>query len=75
MFEGNFVEMCAAYFPLMLIGEEQTVKSAQMGSEDPNRPEQTLFIILTFSFILINIIIHIILYTYTQLGLHPNIKY
>ena len=43
MFEGNFVEMCTAYFPLMLIGEKETVKRAQMGSEDPYWPEQTLF--------------------------------
>jgi hypothetical protein len=62
MFEGNFVEMCTAYFPLMIIGEEQTVKRAQMRSEDPHRPEQTFFIIITFLFILINIIIHIIIY-------------
>jgi hypothetical protein len=55
MFEGSFVEMFTAYFPLMLIGEEQTVKRVQMASEDPHRPEQTFFIILTFLFILINI--------------------
>ena len=40
MFEGDSSDMCAGQFPLMLMGDEQTVKRAQTVSEDPHRRER-----------------------------------
>ena len=35
MFEGDSADMCAGKFPVMLMGDERTVKRAQTVSEDP----------------------------------------
>ena len=40
MFEVDFADMCAEKFPLMLIGDERTVKRAQTLSKDYHRRER-----------------------------------
>jgi hypothetical protein len=64
LFKGNFVEMCTAYFPLAHWGgaNGQACTDGEWGP--PSAWADIFFIILTFLFILINIIIHTILYKY-----------
>ena len=40
MFGGDSADTCAGKFPLMLMGDERTVKRAQTVSEDPHRRER-----------------------------------
>jgi hypothetical protein len=44
MFEGDSADTSSIKFPLMLMGEERTVKRAQTVSEDPHQHEQKFLI-------------------------------
>jgi hypothetical protein len=40
VFKGDSVDMCTGKFPLVSMGEGQTVKRAQTVSEDPHQRER-----------------------------------
>jgi hypothetical protein len=43
VFKGESADTHAGKFPLVLMGDERTVKRAQTVSEDPHRREQNLY--------------------------------